>query len=256
MIALVREVPAAIERGERSHVERTPIDLADARRQHAAYVAALADLGCTIEELPPLDDQADSVFVEDTAVVVDELAVVTRPGAESRRGETESTAAALARHRPLAHIEAPATLDGGDVLRVGRRLWVGLSARSDERAVAQLARLLAPHGYSVTGVAVRGALHLKTAVTQVAPDLLVVNPEWVDLAPFAPLATVAVDPSEPMGANALVVGTTTLYPTEHRRTAEMLERLLPAHGSTLRTVEAGELAKAEGGLTCCSILLG
>src|SRR5258706_10946309 len=184
VVALTRPVPASIAHCELTHLPREPIDLARARAQHAAYEHALAEAGCTIERLPAEDAMADSVFVEDAAIVVDELAIITRPGATSRRGETASVAAALAKHRPpakhrpLAFIEAPATIDGGDVLRVGRDVYVGLSTRTNESAVEQLTSLLAPHGYRVHGVPVDGALHLKSSVTEAADCLVIVNPQW------------------------------------------------------------------------------
>ncbi|HEV8631502.1 MAG TPA: arginine deiminase family protein [Thermoanaerobaculia bacterium] len=257
IVALTRPVSAAFARCELSHLPRTPIDVERAARQHAAYEELLVELGCTLERLPAEPEMPDAVFVEDTAVVVDELAVITRPGAPSRRAETASVEAALARHRPVARISAPATLDGGDVLRVGRRLFVGESARSDAGGIGQLRALLAPHGYEVTGVALRDCLHLKTAVTSVGDDLLLVNPAWVDTASFAGLGLLTVDPAEPFAANALLVpgaggaaGTVVLAAAFRRTRDRLAER-----GLAVRTVEVKEIAKAEGGVTCCSILV-
>lgn len=192
------------------------------------------------------------MFVEDAAVVFDELAVVARPGAAARRGETEAVAAALARHRPLARIEAPGTLDGGDVLRVGRRVFVGRSGRTDRSGREQLRALVAPHGYTVEEVAVTGCLHLKSAATEVAPGTLVVERRWLDAAPFAGLELIDVDPAEPFAANALRVGGAVVLPEAFPRTRRRLE----ARGLEVRTVPASELAKAEGGVTCCSIVVG
>ncbi len=257
LVALTRPVSPAFAACELTHLAREPIDVALARRQHAAYEALLEELGCTVERLPAEPGLPDSVFVEDAAVVVDELAVVTRPGAESRRGETTSVAAALARHRPLARIEAPATLDGGDVLRVGRRLFVGLSARSNSDGVEQLAAALAPFGYAVVGVPLHDCLHLKTAVTEVAAGTVVVNPEWIDRATFAAYERVEVDAREPFAANVLRIaahdggGDTVVMPAAFPRTAERLA----ARGLRVRTLDVSEIAKAEGGVTCCSILL-
>jgi len=257
IVALTREVSSAFDACELTHLTREPIDVGLARRQHAAYEALLAELGCEVERLPEERELPDSVFVEDAAVVVDELAVITRPGAESRRGETASVAAALARHRQLAHIEAPATLDGGDVLRVGKRVFVGLSARSNRQGVAQLAALLAPFGYAVEGVPLEDCLHLKTAVTEVAEGTLIINAAWIDRATLAAYEQIDVDPSEPFAANALRIvggsadGDTVVVPTAFSRTADRLDK----RGLSVRTVEVSELAKAEGGVTCCSILL-
>jgi dimethylargininase len=197
--------------------------------------------------LPAEDAMPDSVFVEDAAIVVDELAIITRPGAESRRGETASVAAALSRHRPLAYIEPPATIDGGDVLRVGRDLYVGLSTRTNNAVVEQLTALL-PR-YRVHGVTVRGCLHLKSAATEAGDGVVVVNPEWIDPSLFA--TTINVDPGEPNAANVLRVGNFLFAAAAFPRTNARLR----AAGFDVRELEAGELAKAEGALTCCSILV-
>jgi dimethylargininase len=256
LLALTRPVSPAFARCELTHLERVPIDVERAERQHAGYEALLEQLGCELVRLPVEPDLPDSVFVEDTAVVVDELAVITRPGAPSRRGETASMAAALVAHRPLAYVSAPAILDGGDVLRVGRRIWVGLSARSDRAAVAQLGALLAPHGYRVDGVDLRDCLHLKTAVTEVDDGVLIVNPEWVDGASFPDCEVVEVHPDEPFAGCCLRVvdpwtnRNAVLIAAAHPRTAERLA----ARGLDVRTVEVDEMAKAEGGVTCCSVI--
>lgn len=251
LIALVRDVSPSLERCELSFQERVSIDLEKARAQHRAYVEALAELGCQVETLPPLPENPDAVFVEDTAVVVDELAVITRPGAESRRAEVDSSAAALARHRKLAYIEAPGTLDGGDVLVVGHDVYVGLSARSSNDGMQQLREHLKPHGYTVSGVKLTGCLHLKTAVTQVGEDMLLINPAWADKSAFRDVDFIDVDMGEPPAANAVRLGDTLIYPTSFLRTRERLER----KGLKLRLVDMSETEKAEGGVTCCSILL-
>lgn len=257
LVALTRPVSPAFAECELTHLTREPIDVGLARRQHAAYEALLAELGCEVEHLREEPALPDSVFVEDAAVVVDEVAVITRPGAESRRGETKSVAAALARHRPLAQIEAPATLDGGDVLRMGRRLFVGLSARTNRDGVEQLATLLAPHGYEVEGVPLDDCLHLKTAVTEVADGTVIINAAWIDRATFAAYEQIEVDPNEPFAANALLIHgdgkepDTVVVPAAFPRTADRLA----TRGLHVRTVEVSEIAKAEGGVTCCSILL-
>ncbi len=251
LLAFTRAVSPGLAACELTHLARQPIDAGRAERQHAAYEQALRELGCRVERLPALPDQPDAVFVEDTAVVLDELAVITRPGAASRRAEAASTAAALVVHRPLSRIEPPATLDGGDVLVASRRVFVGLTSRSNPQGVEQLRAHLAPHGYAVEGLAVTGCLHLKTAVTEVAPGLLLLNPDWVDPQAFAPLEWLAVDPAEPMAANGLRVGETLLYPAAFPLTRARLEM----RGLALRVVEVDELAKAEGAVTCCSLLL-
>jgi len=251
LIAITRKVGPAIRRCQLTHLERTPIDVARAIEQHAAYERVLAGLGCTIVSLPEEPDLPDSVFVEDAAVVVRGLAVITRPGAPSRRAETASVAAALARYRPTAAIEAPGTLDGGDVLVLGQRVLVGLSQRTNREGVAQLRALLSLHGLAVEALSVNACLHLKSAVTTVGPETVLVNPAWVDVSAFAGMRAIETDPDEPYAANALRVGDAVVYPAAFPRTAARLETA----GVGLVRVDVSELAKAEGAVTCCSLIL-
>jgi dimethylargininase len=251
MLALVREVSPQLARCELTHLERTRIDAAHAARQQRAYTQALQALGCTLEWLPGLPEHPDGLFVEDTAVVLPEIAVITRPGASSRRGETPSVAEALARHRPVARITAPGSLDGGDVLHIGRTLHVGRSGRTNAAGIAQLLRLLAPHGYGVQAVAFTGCLHLKSACSFIPPDLLLVNPAWVDAEIFGALRRVAVDAREPYAANTLTIGGTTLVSAAYPETCRRLE----AAGVSLHSIDVSELHKAEAALTCMSLLL-
>lgn len=250
-IAITRAVSRALEHCELSHLPRRAIDVGLARSQHAAYEQALRDVGCRVSQLAEQPQQADSVFVEDTVVALDEVAVITRPGAPSRRAEVESMAAALGGLRTLLRIEPPGTLDGGDVLRLDRVLYVGASARSNAEGIAQLARLLAPFGYRVEAVPLHDCLHLKTAVTQVAAGRLLLNPAWVDADRFAGWEAVPIDPAEPHAANALRVGDAVIYPVSCPRTATALRKL----GVDVRSVDMSETEKAEGGVTCCSVIL-
>lgn len=250
-IAITRTVSRAIARCELTHQHRVPIDIALAGRQHAGYEEALREAGCEIRQLPEQPDWPDSVFVEDTAIVLDEVAVATRPGAPSRRAEVTGVASALAEFRKVFVIQAPATLDGGDVLRLGKHLYVGASSRSDANAVAQLESLLAPFGYRVHAVAIEGCLHLKSAVTQVADDLLLVNPERVDPRAFDGWHGIAVDPAEPDAANALRIGDRLILSASWPRTAARLRQA----GIEVRTVAMSEMEKAEGAVTCCSLIV-
>jgi dimethylargininase len=250
LIALTRDVSPTLQDCELTHLAREPIDLDRARAQHRAYERALASLGCRVERLPAEPDLPDAVFVEDTAVVVDELAVVTRPGAASRRPETPSMAAALSTYRRLATLTAPGTLDGGDVLRVGHRVFVGRSSRSNDAGVEALRCALEPWGYSVTGVDLDGCLHLKSAATEVGPATLLVNPTWLEPGALGATRVVEVDPDEPMAANGLWVGGAVLYPSAFPRTRRRLER----SGIDVVAVDVSELAKAEGAITCCSVV--
>jgi dimethylargininase len=251
MLALVRQVSPQIAQCELTHLERESIDAARASRQHGSYTQALQALGCTLEWLPPLPDHADSVFVEDTAVVLPEVAVVTRPGAGSRRGETPSVAMALERHRRVARITEPGCLDGGDVLQIGRTLHVGTSGRTNLAGIAQLAELLSPHGYRVQAVAVDGCLHLKSAATFIPSDVLLVNPDWVDPAVFGKLRVIVVEKREAYGANTLSIGGTTLVCASYPETIRRLQEA----GVSTQVLDVSELHKAEGALTCMSLLL-
>src|SRR5512132_406825 len=162
-VAITREVSPRCNECEITHIERTPIDLSAAREQHRQYVQLLKHLGCDVIELPAESDLPDSVFVEDTAFILPEVAVITRPGADSRKPETESIIRALTPLIKLVPLKEPATLDGGDVLVLGKRIYIGLSTRSNQEAIDQLNELLGDYGYSITGVQLRDCLHLKSA---------------------------------------------------------------------------------------------
>lgn len=250
-LALTREVSSRLADCELTHLERGPIDRAQARVEHRAYERALERLGCQVRRLPPLDEFPDGVFVEDTAVVLDELAVLTRPGAVSRRGEVDSTAAALAELRPVHRMREPQTLDGGDVLVMGRRVFVGCSSRTNTAGRQALGTILDDHGYRLQEVPLRGALHLKTAVSALDDETVLLDPCCVDAGEFAGFEVIETDPEELWAANALRIGSTLLFPAHHPRTAERLE----ARGIALHLVEMSELARAEAGVTCCSLIL-
>jgi dimethylargininase len=247
LIAITRDLAKQIADAELTHMKRVPIDYGRAAQQHEEYRDALRSLGVEVIVIPADERHPDCVFIEDTAIVLDEVAVITRPGAESRRGEVDAVAEEVARIRPLVRIESPATIDGGDVLVLNNRIYVGLSSRTNEEALAQLARLT---GREVIAVNVTGALHLKTAITRVSDDTLLVNREWLDVAPFAGWKLIDVHRDEPFGANALLVGDTVIYPTAFPKTRAKLEE----HGLNVRGIDADELAKAEGGVTCCCLL--
>ncbi len=249
-VAITREVSPQIGRCELTYQVREPINIDLARMQHHQYEECLTSLGCTVCRLPAEPELPDSVFVEDAAIVLDELALITRPGAESRRAEIESIAQALRPYRQLAYIEAPGILDGGDVLRLGRKLYVGLSRRSSQAAIQQMQDLLAGFGYTVTGVQVKDCLHLKSAVTQVAEDTLLVNRNWVEGDLFGPVRMIDVDACEPFAANALAIGEVVVFPSAYAATRMRLE----THGIKVCPVDVSELAKAEGGVTCCSLI--
>ncbi len=207
-------------------------------------------MGATVLSLPAEPDLPDSVFVEDPAVVVDEVAVITRMGAVSRRGEGQSLAEALARFRPLCRTEEPATLEGGDVLHIGRKLFVGQSARTNAAGIEQLRRQLEPFGYTVEAVEVCRCLHLKSAVTYLGNGAVLINRFLIDPSPLREFRMVDVAPEEPAAANTLALRGVVLIPAAYPATAQILER----EGYNVRTIDISELMKAEAGLTCSSLI--
>ena len=247
----MREPSEALERCALTYLARRPIDLAKARAQHAAYRSALEALGVEVAVLPAEPGLPDAVFVEDTAVVVDECAVITRPGLDSRRGEIGTVAAALGPLRPLVHVSAPGTLEGGDVLRAGRTLFVGQTPRTNAEGTRQLAACLEPHGYEVLAATPTGCLHLKSAVTFVGDETVLVNPDWIDVGLFSRWQCVPVAPEEPFGANALLVGDIVFTAAS----APLTRRKLDALGFHTEVLDTSEFEKAEAALTCLSVMI-
>jgi len=250
LTAITRAVSPSLNDCQLAFVERQPIDIAKAVAQHDQYEACLASLGIAVVSLPPLAGQPDAVFVEDPAIVLDAVAIMTRMGADSRRGESESLAEAIARFRPLRWIAAPGTLEGGDVVRIGSTLFVGRSARSNDAGIAQLARELAPFGYVVEAVEMRGCLHLKSACTYLGRDTVLANRGWADLAPFASVRVIDVPPNEPSAADVLAIGDTVIVPASYPETARTLDRA----GWRVLALDVSELQKAEAGVTCMSLI--
>ena len=248
-IAIIRAIPSTLGACELTHLPRVHIDLATARQQHAAYSALLSRLGCSLEHLPVLDDHPDSVFVEDTMLVLPDIAVALRPGAASRRGEVPSVAAAVSPHRPLVTIMPPETIDGGDVIVLGQHVFVGLSSRSTTAGMQQLQSHLEPHGYRVTGVPIQHCLHLKSGATAIGDDAIICNPEWVDPSLFGVRTIIECDASEPHAANVLRIQDELVAPVAPRTNQQ-----LHAAGFTVHEIDLSELAKAEGAITCCSVV--
>lgn len=248
--ALTRQISPKLSDCELTHLERKPIDIKKAAEQHHQYESALKKMGYSIRRLPATPDLPDGVFVEDSALVFDELAIITRPGAKSRRPETESMAKVLKEYRELHFIKPPGTLDGGDVLVLGKSVYIGISKRTNRAAIEQFSDILKPIGYQVTGIEVTNCLHLKTAISPLEDDLLLINPEWVDKQIFDGYQTVSVHPDEPFGANVMRRGNWALCPEAFPRTAELLNE----RGYDVITVNQSEMAKAEAGLTCCSVI--
>ncbi|HNA88178.1 MAG TPA: arginine deiminase family protein [Anaerolineales bacterium] len=251
-IAITRKVSPRFNECEITHIDRTPINVDIARTQHDEYVKALAALECKVIELEEEPDLPDSVFVEDTAFILPEAAVITRPGADSRKPEVESIIPALAPHRKIIQVTSPASVDGGDVLVLGKNIYIGLSTRSNIEAVNQLNASLQEYGYMVQGVDLTDCLHLKTAVTRVDDNTLLINKNWVDANLFPGYDLIEVDASEPFAANCLPIHDKIIYPTTFPHTQKKLE----ARGFQIINVNLAELAKAEGAVTCCSLIIG
>ena len=251
LVAITRTPSASLPQCELSFLERQPIDVERARAQHREYERALDEAGATVVTLPALDALADACFVEDTAIVLDELAVVAPMGAVSRQPETAAIVDALSAYRPLERLLPPATLDGGDVLRLGRTLYVGETPRTNLAAIEQLRALLAPHGYRVIGVPVSKCLHLKSGCAELDADTALINPEWVSPSVFVGASVICCAPDEPWGANAVRVGDRVIMPASAPRTRALVQ----SAGFNTVTVDVSELQKAESGVTCLSLLV-
>jgi dimethylargininase len=250
LVAIAHAPSPAMQEYEHTFVDDQPIDLELARRQHAAYCEALRVCGASVTILDVNAAMPDCVFVEDTALVLDELAVMMSPGAISRRGEPAGIEPELAKHRPVARVTLPATIDGGDVVVAGREVYVGRSARTNDEGIAALREILAPYGYRVTGVRVHGCLHLKTACSALPDGRFLVNASWIDVSAFDASRLVAVPDDEPWAGDVLVIEERIIASDAFPRTIELLR------GAGWRVVPVGvsEFAKAEGGVTCLSLV--
>jgi dimethylargininase len=248
LIAITREVSPSINECELSFHGREPIDVPNAIAQHKAYQDCLAELGARIVSLPAEPNLPDAVFVEDTAVVLDEVAIIANMGASSRRPETASVAEALGRYRPLKFLSGPATLDGGDVLRIGRAIFVGGSGRTNEQAIEQLRELCG--GYDVRSIEVKGCLHLKSACSYIGNNTMLVHRPSMGMEQMSGFELLDVAADEPAAANVLLLEDTLIMPTSFPRTRVLLEE----RGFCVRSIDVSELQKAEAGVTCCSLI--
>ena len=252
--AFTRAVSRRIAECQLTHLQRVPIDAAKAAAQHAGYEQALGAAGFEIIRLPDLPDDPDAVFVEDTALLVDGHAIITRPGAPSRIGETPSTASGLAGHFQLHHIPH-GFVDGGDVMLIGKTLYVGLSTRTDANGIAALRTIAESIGYSVVQAELRDCLHLKTGATFAGDDasgtpILLFNADAVDPSQFAGVQPFPVCEGEAAAANCLRVGEHLILPAGNPRTADALR----GRGFRVVEVDVSELQKAEAGVTCMSLI--
>jgi dimethylargininase len=247
MRAFTRAVSHRLAECQLTHLDRVPIDPSKAVEQHANYEAALAGAGFEIVRLPELADDPDAVFVEDTALLLGDHAVITRPGAASRADEVHSTAAGLNGHFQL-HWVKQGYVDGGDVLRIGQTLYVGRSTRTDADGIQALTELVAPLGYTVVKAKLGDCLHLKTGATYAGNSLLLYNPQAVDPSQFKGIEPIAV--LEPAAANCVLAGDRIILPASNPRTAAMLRK----RGLNVVEVDVSELQKAEAGGTCMSLI--
>src|SRR6267142_5374224 len=250
LTAITRAVSPAIVHCEISFIDRRPIDLSKAQDHHRAYELLLEKLGARVLSLPAEPALPDSMFVEDAAIVLDELAVILSLGTESRRPEAASLAKSVSAFRMLDYVTLPGTLEGGDVLRIGRKLYVGLTKRSNAEGLRQLASILAPHNFEIIAIPVTGCLHLKSAVTHIGGNTLLANRAWFDTTRFVGCDWIDVDPAEPHAANALAFGSTIIFPASFPRTRARIE----ARGFHVTPLDISELQKAESGLTCSSLI--
>jgi dimethylargininase len=250
VIAITREVSPSIQSCELTHLKRVSIDYKLACEQHQCYEDLLKEQGCHLIHLQAEVDLPDSVFVEDTAVVLNECAILTRPALLSRRPEVKSIEDVLKPYRNCMRINTPGTLDGGDVLVLNKTIYIGLSSRTNKSGIEQVRQIGELFGYRVVPVPVHNCLHLKSGVSRISDHTLLINPDWIDPKLFPPHAFILTHPEEPFAANALCVGQSVIYPAAYPKTRERLEQ----KGVSVRQVDVSELGKAEGGVTCCSLI--
>ena len=248
--AITRELSTAIGNCELTHLPRVEIYTGLAAQQHQQYQSVLSSLDCNLVVLPAEPALADSVFVEDTAIVLDEVAVLCRPGIDSRQPEVTSIGDILGDYRRLTSIESPGTLDGGDLLRVGKVIYAGLSNRSNQNGIEQLRNIVVDYGYSVKSIEVTKCLHLKSAVSEVAPGTLLIDSDLISSSAFDDCELIDVDRDDVHAANALLEAQRVIYPSSFPRTIEKLVGC----GIDVIPVDLTELQKAEGGVTCCSLI--
>jgi dimethylargininase len=250
LTALTRAVSRTLTSCELTWLARQEIDIDLANRQHHQYERSLEAMGVRVISLPEQPDMPDAVFVEDPLLVFDEIAIVTRMGSPRRRAESESLSAAISPFRPVRTLLEPSTLEGGDVMRIGRDVFVGVSSRTNEAGIRQLTRELEPFGYRVHPVEVRGCLHLKSACCPMGDGKILANSAWFDTTPLRHYGIVEVSPDEPGAANILRIGDTLLMPAAFPQTREIVDR----EGLAVRTVDISELMKAEAAITCSSVI--
>lgn len=251
--ALVRGIPATFSRATVAIAPSVPIDVDRARHQHGVYVSALRRLGVEVTELPVDDELPDCCFVEDCAVVAEENALITMPGATSRRPETQAVREALSRTQRVSSMDLPATLDGGDCMRVGRHIYVGASGRTNAAGIAKLRSVFEPRGLEVVSMAVGRHLHLKCVCSPLQGNRILLAEGTLDESAFSArgIEIVRVPAEEAYAANALCVGAKAVIMSAGFSAAR---RAVERTGLEVIAIETTEIAKADGALTCLSIL--
>jgi dimethylargininase len=250
MLALTHAPSPQMDACELTYIARAPVDHALAARQHADYCQMLQRCGAEVHRLTANLALPDCAFIEDTAIVLDEIAVLASMGAASRRAEPPGIEPELRKYREVVRVELPATIEGGDVLRVGRKLLVGLSSRTNRAGVDALAGIVRRHGYEVVPVPLHGCLHLKSACTALPDQSLLVNPAWLDTGALRGFELVPVPKAEPWAADVLSIGNCVCLTNAFPQTAAMIL----ARDFEVCTVDLSEFAKAEGAVTCLSIV--
>jgi dimethylargininase len=249
LVALTRRVSLRLGECELTFIDRQPIDYPRAAQQHCQYQQLLRNLGAKVIELPTDDQCPDCCFLEDTALVLDEVAVITRPGSDARRREVEGVAPTIMKYRNVVRIDAPGTLEAGDVLRMGRNLFVGLSTRTNEQGIEMLRKAVKAYGYEVAAIPMKGTLHLKSVCTALADHTVVADPRHFDRAEFSKYKLIEVPDDESMAANVLRINGAVCMHAGFHKTIDLLR----TKGFDIRTVDISEFLKAEAGLTCMSI---
>jgi dimethylargininase len=250
LTALTRKISKSLEICELTHVDRNPINITRAAAQHRHYEDLISSLGVIIVSLPGEPEMPDAPFVEDVAIIIDGLALITPMGSESRKAERDSVREILGRFRKVQEMDLQSRLEGGDILRVGRSLFAGLSSRTDSQGIDELRRLAEPLDYQVTPVPVTKCLHLKTGCTYLGNDTILINPLWIEKNLFKGFRFIEVHPSEPAAANALLIKERVIMSSSFPRTVDRVELA----GFRVEKVAISELEKAEAGLTCMSVL--
>ncbi len=217
--------------------------------QHKEYIAALRSIGLEVIVLDAHPDYPDAYFVEDTAVVIPQAAVITNPGADTRKGEVDSIELVLSGYRKIRRIRAPGTLDGGDVLIAADHCFIGISDRTNSEGAEQLGLILEQSGYKWTPIPVTGGLHLKSGVNYIGMNTLLLTREFAARGEFDEFTKIVIDEEEEIAANTLWVNDTLLIPEGFPKTKERLEIL----GLPIIELDVSEAQKMDGGLTCMSI---